>query len=133
VQSSIGANVTQSTPLPAAQLGSFNLLPASPSIGVPLLWQADLPPGLFGVFLLGLSQDAFFLTLPEYPLHVYPDLPSIVTLSGIWRAQQSLQTAVPNNARFVGLDLTAQMLVLPDPRMTAPWINLPPGRRFVLR
>lgn len=133
LQSTVGANVTQTAARPAAQLGLFRLLPTTIGLGVTMNWQADLPAGLFGVFFLGLSQDPIYLALQPYPLHVYAEPASIATIPGIYRLQQGFQFRVPNNPYLGGMDLTAQMAVLPDPGVQAPWVNLPPGRRFVLQ
>lgn len=124
-------NVVQQSPRPAAQLGSFTVSPASVAIGGPLRYQADLPPGLAGVFTLGASVDPLALVLMPYPLHVYSDLAATATLPGLWQAQQVYQFTVPNDPLLVGGDFTAQMAVFPG-SATAPWLNLPPGRRFVL-
>jgi hypothetical protein len=133
VQAGVGAFVTQTASRPAAQLGSFHVGPATIAIGGPLVYQADLPPGLFGVFALGLSQDPGYLNLMPYPLHVYSDPAATATIPGLWRLQQTFTFAIPNALVLVGMDLTGHMAVLPDPGVQAPWINLPPGRRFVLQ
>ncbi|MBK8098775.1 MAG: hypothetical protein IPK26_16805 [Planctomycetes bacterium] len=126
-------NVQQQNPRPAPQLGSFSVLPADVRIGGPLQYQANLPSGLFGVFTLGFSVDPTALVLLPYPLHVYSDLAATATLPGIWQSQQSHPIAIPNDPLLVGSDFTAQMAVFAGAGVAAPWLNLPPGRRFVLR
>jgi hypothetical protein len=125
----IGAGTSSVQPRPAQQLGSFTVQPATVRIGNPVVFQAALPPGLSGLFALGLTSTAPLL-LP--PFHVYMDPSATATIPGIYRLQQAFQFAIPNNANLIGTDLTAQMLVLPDPGVQAPPLQLPPGRRFVL-
>ena len=126
-----GPSVTVTGSRPAAQLGSFAVLPEVVAIGGPLTLQAALPPGLFGIFALGFSTDAPLLL--SRPVHVYSDPATTATVPGIWRLQQAFGFQIPNDPNLVSLDLTAQMVVLPDPGVTAPALSLPPGRRFVVQ
>jgi hypothetical protein len=41
--------------------------------------------------------------------------------------------AAPALDRSFGTDLMAQILVIPAVGVDAPWLQMPPGRRFVLR
>jgi hypothetical protein len=125
----VGANVSSAQPRPAPQLGSFTVQPVAVRIGAPAAFQADLPPGLSGLFALGLTSRSPVLAPP---FHVYMDPSATVTIPGVFRLQQAFQFAVPGNPALIGMDLTAQMLVLPDPGMQAPPLQLPPGRRFLL-
>ncbi len=126
-----GAFVQSSNSVPTPQLGSMDIQPETVPIGSIVNLQADLPAGLFGVFVLGFT-DPFPQLLPA-PLHVYT-MPSLTfVLPGIYRFQQSFAWSVPNSFAFVGFDLCAQIAVLPDPNVQAPPIHFPPGRRFVLR
>jgi hypothetical protein len=131
VQATVGANVQQIQPLPQAQLGNLEIVPATVAIGGPVGWQPDLPPGLVGFCTLGFTDPAPVLQPP--PLHVYSTLASTLVMPGLYRLQQSYSFTIPNYPILRGIDLTAQLLVLPDPTMQAPWVNLPPGRRFALR
>jgi hypothetical protein len=127
----VGAGVTSSAPRPAEQLGSFQVSPLVVRIAGPLVFRADLPPGLWGLFVLGLTDP--FPTYQPQPLHVYMSLSAMATVPGLYRLQQSFTFAIPNNGILVGTDFTAQMAVLPDPGVQAPPLSLPPGRRFVLQ
>jgi hypothetical protein len=131
VASAVGANVGNTAPLPAPQLGSSVLVPLQPVLGGPVALQVDLPSGLFGVWAMG--PTAIYPTIMARPIHVYMDLSGTVTLPGLWRLQQALQFTVPNNPLLVASDWTAQLVVLHDPGMQAPELSLPPGVRFVLR
>lgn len=123
-----GVTVTNARPAP--QLGSMSIQPEFVSVGTTLNLVADLPTGLFGVFVLGFT-DALPQLLPA-PLHVYT-IPSMTfVLPGVYRLQQSYAWSIPNAWAFVGFDLCAQIAVLPDPNVAAPPIHFPPGRRFVL-
>lgn len=124
-------HVQQTRPLAAPQLGSMSLTPNDVLVGAAVQFHADLPAGLAGVFLLG-TTDPDPALLPQ-PYHLYSIPTLTVTLPGIYRAQQSLSLPVPNQAWLAGLDFVAQLVVVPDPGMVAPPIQLPPGRRFVLR
>jgi hypothetical protein len=126
-----GAFVQQTNGLPAPQLGSMTIAPEVVPVGGTVTLQADLPPGLFGVFVLGFTDPAPAL-LPR-PLHVYTQPALTVTVPGLWRLQQGHPWAIPNVPWYAGFDFTAQIAVLPDPGVQAPWLQLPPGRRFVLR
>ncbi len=126
-----GAHVTQTGSLPQPQLGSMHLQPDLVAIGTNALFQADLPPGLFGVFLLGFTDLA--PTLLPQPLHVYSQPANTFTVPGIYRSSQSYQWPIPNFQIFRGIDLVVQFAVLPDPNVQAPAVQLPPGRRFVLQ
>ncbi|MCA8966479.1 MAG: hypothetical protein KDC48_16480 [Planctomycetes bacterium] len=124
------ASFVVTNPRAAPHLGSMNIQPESVSVGSTVNLVADLPAGLFGVFVLGFT-DPFPQLLPA-PLHVYT-MPSLTfVLPGVYRFQQSYAWAVPNSFAFVGFDLCAQIAVLPDPNVSAPPIHFPPGRRFVL-
>ncbi|MBK8095921.1 MAG: hypothetical protein IPK26_02380 [Planctomycetes bacterium] len=131
LQPPAGPAVTVTGSRPAAQLGSFAVLPEVVAIGGPLTLQAALPPGLSGVFALGFSTDTPLLL--ARPIHVYSDPGDTATIPGVWRLQQAFVFQIPNDPNLVSLDLTAQMVVLPDPGVAAPALTLPPGRRFVVQ
>ncbi len=125
------ASVSVTNPRPAPLLGSMGIQPESVAVGSTLNLVADLPPGLFGLFVLGFTDPYPQLLAP--PLHVYT-IPSLTfVLPGVYRLQQSFPWSIPNSLAFVGFDLTAQIAVLPDPGVQAPPIHFPPGRRFVLQ
>jgi hypothetical protein len=123
--------VQQTRPLAAPQLGSMSLSPHDVLVGASVQLHADLPAGLAGIFLLG-STDPDPILLPQ-PFHLYSIPALTVTLPGIYRAQQSLSLPVPNQPWLAGFEFVAQLVVVADPGMVAPPIQLPPGRRFVLR
>jgi hypothetical protein len=127
--SSTGANVQVTSPLPGAQLGSMSIAPENVLAGGTVTFQADLPPGLLGVFVLGFTPDAP-LIVP--PFRIYVDLASYVLWPGAYVLQQSATWQVPAGVQFVGIDLTAQMIVLPAGAQAPGW-QMPPGRRFVLQ
>lgn len=126
-----GAFVQQTASLNLPQLGSMSIAPETVLVGGSVAFQADLPAGLFGVFVLGYT-DPVPVLLPR-PLHVYSQPALTFTVPGIYRAQQSFVWTLPNVPWFAGLDFVVQLAVVPDPGMVAPWVQLPPGRRFVLR
>jgi hypothetical protein len=125
-----GAHVAQANPLAAPQLGSMAIAPADPQVGTTVVLQADLPPGLAGVFALGFTAAAPAVLGPT--LRLYFDLASYVLLPGLYVGQQSCPWAIPAASAFVGTDLVAHFAVLPA-GIPAPWLQLPPPRRFVLR
>ena len=127
--SSTGANVRVTSPLPQAQLGSMTIAPENVLAGGTVTFQADLPPGLLGVFVLGFTPNAPLLVPP---FRIYVDLASYVLWPGAYVLQQSAVWQVPAGVQFVGIDLTAQMIVLPAGTQAPGW-QMPPGRRFVLQ
>lgn len=126
-----GAGVTQTTPRPAEQLGSMRVLPTVPTIGANVIFEADLPPGLFGSFLLGFTDPN--PTLLAQPLHIYSIFNSTLLLPGIFRFQQQYVWPIANNPNFIGIDLVATIAVLPDPGVSALPVQIAPGRRFALQ
>jgi hypothetical protein len=125
-----GAHVAQANPLAAPQLGSMAIAPADPQVGTTVVFQADLPPGLAGVFALGFTAPAPAVLGPT--LRLYFDLASYVLLPGLYVGQQACPWAIPAASAFVGTDLVAHFAVLPA-GIPAPWLQLPPPRRFVLQ
>lgn len=126
-----GAHVLASGGLPLPQLGSLELVPDVVHVGSSATFQADLPPGLFGFLVLGFTDPAPAL-LPQ-PFHLYTRPGLAFTLPGIYRLQQGYVWSIPNVPTFAGFDFTVQMAALPDPGLAAPAVQVPPGRRFVLR
>lgn len=126
-----GAFVQANSPLPAAHLGSMAVLPDDVLLGGMTQFAVDLPAGLAGLFVFGFTAQA--PVLGPLPFHVYVDPAAYVILGGVYRFQQAFAWQVPSSPYFVGLDFTVQLLVLPDPGVQAPWLQLPPGGRFVLR
>ncbi len=124
-------HVQRTNDLAQPQLGSMSIAPENVLVGGSVTMQADLPPGLLGFFLLGVTDPA--PVLAPQPLHIY-SLPTItLTMPGSYRLQQAFTLPIPNQPWLAGLDFVTQLAVVPDPGMTAPWIQLPPGRRFLLR
>ncbi|MBM4061169.1 MAG: hypothetical protein FJ265_08750 [Planctomycetes bacterium] len=126
-----GPHLVQTGALPAPQLGSLSLQPEVVTLGNTASFQADLPAGLFGVFVLGFTDPA--PSLLAQPLHLYSQPAATFTLPGVYRFQQSFAWPIPNQQLFLGLDLCVHLAVLPDPNVLAPAVQLPPGRRFVLQ
>ena len=123
--------VVLTTPLPSSPLGRFQVLPHDPLVGGSFTLQADLPPGLAALFVLGPTLEVPLLL--DQPLHVYLDLDRALVVPGAFRAQQSLVVAVPPWPVLFGTDWVVQAAVWPDPGVIAPELQLPPGRRFVLQ
>ncbi len=125
-----GQHVLATAPLPAAQLGAMSITPENVLVGGTVTFQADLPAGLLGLFVLGLTPDAPLLT---GPFRVYVDPVQNVLWPGAFTLQQNTVWSIPSTAQFLGADLTVQMVVLPTAGTQAPWLQMTPGRRFVLR
>ncbi|MSR39846.1 MAG: hypothetical protein EXS02_13535 [Planctomycetes bacterium] len=126
-----GAFVQQTGSLVLPQLGSMSIAPETVQVGSTVTFQANLPSGLFGLFVLGYT-DPVPVLLPR-PLHVYSQPALTFTVPGIYRLQQSYAWTLPAIPWLAGLDFVAQIAVVPDAGMVAPWLQLPPGRRFVLQ
>ena len=126
-----GAFVQSAQPAAVAQLGSMSITPEDVAVGTTMQFAADLPPGMLGLFALGFTDPS--PSLLGAPFQVYFDLATYVIVPGAYVLQQSFVWSVPNNSAFIGLDLFAHLVVLPGAGMQAPWLQLPPGRRFVLQ
>lgn len=127
-----GPNVTVTGPVPTAQIGGMQVLPDVPTIGSTVTFQADLPAGFSGVFLLGFTDPNAQLIWPQ-PLHVYGQVNNTFLVPGIVRQQQTFLWTIPPWPIYLGLDLVAQIAVLPDPGVSALPVQLAPGRRFALQ
>jgi hypothetical protein len=125
-----GAFVQVAQSLPAAQLGSMAIVPEDVSVGASVQFVADLPPGLVGVFALGFTDAT--PSLLGSPFQIYFELATYTIVPGAYVLQQGFAWSVPTSASYAGTDLVVQLLVLPTTAQ-APWLQLPPGRRFVLR
>ncbi|HEX5053964.1 MAG TPA: hypothetical protein VFZ65_19455 [Planctomycetota bacterium] len=125
-----GAFVQQTQSLPAEQLGSMSVAPDDVPVGSTITFQADLPAGLVGFFALGYTAPMPIVAAP--PFHVYFDPAVFVFAPGAYRFQQGFGWLVPNSPQFRGLDFVVHLVVLPDPGVQAPWLQLPPPARFVL-
>lgn len=127
---SAGAHVQASSPVPTANLGRMSIAPENVQAGGSVTFQADLPVGLLGLFVLGATPSAPLLSPP---FRVFVDPSSYAFWPGAFVLQQSATWQIPAGVQFLGLDFTVQMVVLPGAGMQAPWLQMPPGRRFVLR
>jgi hypothetical protein len=131
----VGSNVSSSAPLPQAQLGSGDIAPLAPKVGMPLDLKADLPPGLVGYWLLGNATAYAPLDLGVF--RFYFDLSSpypIISIPVGLRLQQKVTLQIPLDPGLIGLpDWLAQMVVGHDSGITAPAINVAPGRRFAIQ
>jgi hypothetical protein len=119
--------VTQLVPVP--QLGSMSIAPEDPPLGGTVQLWCDLPAGCLGVFALGFTDPTPSL-LPS--LHVYFDPAVWVVLPGVCQLQQSLPWQAPSSPAYAGTDLVVHLVVLAPSGSPAPWLQLPPPRRFVL-
>lgn len=125
------ANVSSTNPRPAQQLGSMSVTPADVVLGGTVQLNADLPPGLFGAFVLGVTDPAPIL-LP-HPLRLYFSATLTVSVPGLFIGQQSVGLVVPNHPAVLGVDLVAHLGVIPGPTVVGPPLDVPPGSRFVVR
>ncbi|MBL8753506.1 MAG: hypothetical protein JNK15_09410 [Planctomycetes bacterium] len=127
----VGPFVVVANPLPAPHLGSASITPEDPVAGGAVTFAFDLPPGLVGVFAVSLTPASGPALLP--PFHVYCDPAAYVLAPGAYVLQQSFTWNLPAGSQFVGTDLVVQPVVLPLAGVPAPWLQLPPAHRFVLR
>ena len=109
----------------------MQVLPDVPTIGSTITFQADLPTGLFGAFLLGFTDQN--PTLLAQPLHVYSNLNNTFLIPIIVRLQQTYLWTIPNSPIYIGLDMSTAIAILPDPGVSAPPVQIAPGRRFALQ
>lgn len=127
----IGANTTVTNAVPQPQLGGLEVVPLRPKLASVVEWRADLPPGLAGYWVFGLTEE--YPSIGPRPWNVYLKPPSAVILPLPARNQDKLPIWIPNDNLLRGMDLMVQMIVVPDPGMQAPPVVLPPGRRFVIQ
>jgi hypothetical protein len=127
----VGAHVSVAAPLPAPQLGSLTIAPDYVVLGGTVQFLPDLPPGLLGVLALGFTDPSPTLAVPG--LHLYFEPATYVLLPGAYTLQQGTTWNVPANSIFAGTDLVVQLAALPLAGVQAPWLQLPPPVRFVLR
>lgn len=123
-----GAVVVASRPAP--HLGGIDVQPRYMTLGGTVTLTAQLPAGLFGIFVLGFTDP--FPQLLNQPLHVYTQPQLTFVLPGVYRSQQQVVWTAPVSPAFQGFDLCAQIAVLPDPSTVAAPLHFPPGRRFRL-
>jgi hypothetical protein len=126
-----GGAVVSNLPRLAESLGSMSIVPEEPTLGGAVQFAADLPPGLFGVFALGFTDPTPLLLAPPY--RIYCELSAYALAPGVYSGQQSFSWTAPTSIAYLGTDLMAQILVIPAAGVDAPWLQMPPGRRFVLR
>lgn len=126
-----GGTVVSNLPRLAESLGSMSIVPEEPVLGGTAQFVADLPSGLFGIFVLGFTDPT--PTLLPSPYRIYCDLQAYALAPGVYTGQQSFTWTVPASIAYLGTDLMAQILVIPAAGVDAPWLQMPPGRRFVLR
>jgi hypothetical protein len=124
-----GPHVQVTAPAPAPHLGRMSITPENVVAGAPVTLQADLPAGLLGVFVVGLTPDAPLLAPP---FRVYVDPVNYLFFPGAYTLQQSAVWPIPAGAPFLGADFTVQLVVLAAGAQ-APWLQMPPGRRFVVQ
>ncbi|MGE3172051.1 MAG: hypothetical protein AB7O97_05445 [Planctomycetota bacterium] len=131
VATALGAHVSQTGARPHEHLGDLDLQATNATLGGSVTVQADLPPGLFAIFVLGLTLDTPLFVTPD--LHVYLDLSNSVVPAGLFQLQQGLTLPIPNDFALLQTDWVFQAAVLPGPGVTAPLLQTPPGGRFVIR
>jgi hypothetical protein len=125
------ANVSSSSPRAAEQLGGMSVSPTDVGLGGTVQLRADLPSGLFGAFVIGITDPAPVL-LPQ-PLHLY-SVPSLtVAVPGLFTGRQSVGLVVANHPVLLGIDMVAHLAVVPGPGIAGPPVAVPPGARFVVR
>jgi hypothetical protein len=127
----VATDVSVAGLLPAAQLGTMDASPLTPALGTTVTLHSDLPPGLFGNWIVGLAEPRPIIL--QRPLHLYFLLAANLVIPTPVRGQSQIPIQLINNPNFVGLDLVVQLAVQPDPGMIAPPLSLPPGRRLELR
>lgn len=127
----IGPHTTSIAPAAALVLSQLAVTPFVATAGGTLQIVSEMPPGFFGLFVLGFTAPTPLLLAPE--LHVYLDLSTAVTLPGIAFGQQVANVAIPNDPAFWDTDWVAQAAVLAPTGATGPSVHTPPPQRFVIR
>ena len=111
VGGSVGGFATETTPAPAAFLGSTTVGPTDPQIGTTLQLHADLPFGIGGFWDFAFSYAR--PTTTAEPFRFYGDPATAIVLPGMVVFQSTTNVPLPNNSALVGLELYVQPVTIP--------------------
>ncbi|MEO6597440.1 MAG: hypothetical protein ABIP94_22075 [Planctomycetota bacterium] len=123
---------TETTPAPAAFLGTTDVSPTNPQIGTSLTLSCDLPFGIGLVWDIALSYARPTTTLE--PVRFYGDPSTVIVLPAVMLFQSQLTLPLPNDASLVGIEFYVQGISLPLLGQTyMPAYHLPRGSLLTLR
>jgi hypothetical protein len=119
-------NTAQQSPAPSPWLATTSTSTETPSVGGSVDLTLDLPPGMLGVWDLGLPNARVVLT--QEPWREYA-LPSVhVLLPGIHAFRTTVRLSLPNDPRLVGAQVYCTATTVPYFGQThVPSFNLPRG------
>lgn len=102
---------SETSPAPAALLGTTTVSPAAPQVGTSVTLSADLPYGI------GLVWDiAFAVSRPSTatePVRLYGDPATVIVLPAMMLFQSSMTVPIPAVPALAGLEFYAQGIALP--------------------
>lgn len=122
-------SVTEINPAPTTWIARTAVGSSFVPLRTPLVLNSDLPPGIAGVWLIGLSQSRPLTT--GFPFRFYFDPAAYLTLRGVSIQRSSLSLTVPNKMELTRYEFYAQMLTTPISGQThVPPVSFPRGSIF---
>lgn len=120
-------NVTQSSPAPSRWLATTSASTGKPALGGQVDLTLDLPPGMLGVWQLGVSNPRLVLTQEPWREYAFQHGPTLL-LPGIYALHTTLRVPVPNDANLVGQQIYCEPITGPYLGQThVPLLNFPRG------
>jgi hypothetical protein len=127
----LAGNVTQTSPAPSRWLAATACSTDTPAVGTSVDLSLDLPPGMLGVWLIGVANPRVVLT--EEPWREYAFQNPSILVPGIYAFRTTLTIPIPNDANLIGQELYCGPLTAPVAGQThVPAVNLPRGAHLTI-
>ncbi len=125
-QTASTGTVQISSPAPTRWLANSSTTTPEPLIGTHIDLTLDLPPGMAGVWHIGLAEPDPLLT--EEPWRFYMQTPTLLPLPGVFVGYTTLRLPLPNVRSIANYRFYAQPVTVPFLGQThVPAFNLPRG------
>lgn len=126
---SLQGSVTESNRAPSTWIAQTSVGNSFVPLRTPLILNSDLPPGIAGVWLIGLGQAR--PTTTNFPFRFYFEPAPFIALRAVSIGRSSLSLIIPNNFELTRYEYYAQMLTTPISGQThVPPVNFPRGSIF---
>lgn len=120
-------SVTNSSPAPSPWLAKTSASTDTPSLGGHVDLTLDLPPGMLGVWQLGLSDPNVVLTQEPFRSYARQSGP-LLLLPGIFAMRTTLRVPVPSDPSLAGIGIYCMPITGPfQGQRHVPLYHLPPG------
>jgi hypothetical protein len=127
----LAGSVTQTAPAPSRWLADTACSTDTPAVGGSVDLTLDLPPGMLGVWQLGVANPRVVLTQEPWREYAFQN-PSIL-VPGIYAFRSTLTIPIPNDANLIGQELYFGPLTAPVAGQThVPAVNLPRGAHLTI-